>query len=76
MTDKAIEVNETRVDGAGSGGGIRWYKPYAEVKKGDFKILWPNKENFKDHELQAMIRLFGTGFIIVDEEGNELRRMP
>lgn len=73
---KAVQVTEKVVTGHRGGGRLAYYKPYEENDSHDFKILWPNKENWKPAELEAMIRLFGTGFIIVDKDGNELRRMP
>lgn len=73
---KAIQITEKRMTSASKGGGFSFFKPYTEDDRKDFKILWPQKENWKEHELQTMIRFFGTGFIIVDENGKELRRMP
>lgn len=73
---KAVQVTEKLITGQRGGGGVRYYRPYAEDDRKDFKILWPHKEHFKTLELEAMIRAFGTGFIIVDENGRELRRVP
>ena len=76
MTDKAVQVTERAANAKWGNKGTAWYKPYTKEDKGYFKILWSRRTAWSRNDLRVMIDLFGTAFIIVDDLGNEIGRVP
>lgn len=72
---KALQIIEKTVRDSRGGGGILFYGPYEEIDKAYFKVLWPRRQYWREEALGAMVKLFGIEFIVVNENGEELRRM-